>query len=141
MTAPSGERTRNNVAAQGTRLKLGREQAGLSVGQAAVLLGVSSRLLRAVEGTEPSHSQADLAAVLTFRFDKAEEAADLYGVSLAWLQGAEPYVPPDVESVLARSSLPEAGKAAVRSLVGSTAERPAASSTEDWFQRAFGDDA
>lgn len=57
------------------RCRRARERAGLSLGQAAKLLGVTVAELTAAEFTGPYHSCS------------AERLADLYGVSVPWLLG------------------------------------------------------
>lgn len=61
------------------RAKLGRERAGLSVEQAALLLGVPVGVLDAVEELEPAQANFD------FR-----RLADLYQCRIEWLTGEVP---------------------------------------------------
>jgi len=58
------------------RCRRARESAGLSVGQAARLLGVPTDQVRGVEESDAAYAEADPARL-----------ADLYGVSVDWLSG------------------------------------------------------
>jgi len=61
------------------RARRARENAGLSVGQAARLLGTSADQLRSVEASDDRYAEADLPRI-----------ADLYGVSVDWMSGRVP---------------------------------------------------
>jgi transcriptional regulator with XRE-family HTH domain len=72
------------------RLKEARQRAGLSVGQAAVLLSMSSETLLVVEKL---HDLPDTALLL--------QLADLYRVSACWLSGHNPQ--PDLSALAAKA--------------------------------------
>lgn len=61
------------------RSRLARERAGLSIGQAAKLLGVDRGVIRQIE-----------AAPIVDREDRAKQMAELYGVNVPWLLGEAP---------------------------------------------------
>lgn len=61
------------------RFKLARERAGLSLGQAAKLLGIERHALEQIE-----------ARPIADREDQAEQLAELYMVNVPWLTGAAP---------------------------------------------------
>lgn len=58
------------------RSRRARESAGLSIGQAARLLGVTTDQLRCVEEHDTAYADADV-----------ERLAEVYGVNLEWLSG------------------------------------------------------
>lgn len=60
------------------RLRLARERAGLSVGQAARLLGIDRAELERIESPERQ------------MVERAPQLAELYGVSVEWLLGSVP---------------------------------------------------
>lgn len=72
------------------RYKRARELAGLSLAQAAARLGWAQGPLYAAEG--------GLGAPLTE--PEVRIMADVYGVSIAWLQGADPVVPEATREML-----------------------------------------
>jgi transcriptional regulator with XRE-family HTH domain len=105
------------VSAPTSRLRRARELAGLSLGQAARRLGWAQGPLGAMEigqGTPPT--ETDLVALAT-----------LYGVSLAWLQGADPVVPDHVDRVLRDADIPHGERDRLLELLGAimTPGRPA----------------
>lgn len=75
-----------------SRIRRGRELAGLTMGQAARLLGLTVAQVSDFEigRTEPTPDQ--LAAL-----------AELYGVGAAWLEGAEPVIPDLLQRVLRKA--------------------------------------
>ena len=99
-----------------SRLRRAREIAGLSLGQAAAKLGWSQGPLQAMEvnaGYQPTE-------------DDLRTLAALYGVSAAWLRGADPVVPAAAARLLRESRIEPRDRDALEELLGAiyTPERP-----------------
>lgn len=90
------------------RYRRARELAGLSLGQAARLLGIG--IVDVIE----LESATDTPAIQTI---PAQHVASMYGVSLAWLEGAEPVLPPVAQQLL-RSMDSTTDRARVEELLG-----------------------
>ncbi len=90
------------------RYRRARELAGLSLGQAAKLLDVDLVWLSSVELEQ---IQPDL--------DWQRRMAEVYGCSLAWLQGNDPEIPESTRKMLRESDLSPTERDALLELVGS----------------------
>ena len=73
------------------RYRRAREMAGLSITQAARLLGLRVIDVIDMESAHPSGLCAWLSP---------DKVAEIYGVSAAWLEGAEPNLPPVARELL-----------------------------------------
>lgn len=99
-----------------SRIRRGRQLAGLTMGQAARLLGMTVVQVSDLElgRTEPTPDQ--IAAL-----------ADRYGVGAAWIAGADPVIPDECQRVLRMADISTGDRETLRELLGAiyTTEHPA----------------